>query len=136
MALHRAPLQHPVFIAGAEPLFIKPRPGRAWQDTWAGRDSQGAEGRPDVLIPAFTEKESLLPVSEEIECGCGATWRISPAGGQHSIMSIVQASRQAWSKELLCSHSYQLLWRVSVAVPLWERGWQGAPHLPKGSGLK
>lgn len=92
MALHHAPLQHPVSIAGAEPLFIKPRPGRAWQDMWAGRDSQGAEGRPDVLIPAFIKKESLLPGSEGIKCGCGAAWRISPSCVQHNIMSTVQAS--------------------------------------------
>lgn len=65
----------------------------------AGRNCQGAKGRPDRLIPSFMKKGRLLPESsKKIKCGCDAAWRISLARRQCSITSTEQAAAESGTR--------------------------------------
>lgn len=102
VSLHFALLQHPplISIPGAELLLIKPRPARAWQGTQAGRNCQGAKGRPDRLIPSFMKKGRLLPesskgLSVDVVLLGGSAW---PGDRQRSIMSTEQAAAESGAR--------------------------------------
>lgn len=139
VSLHFALLQHPplISIPGAELLLIKPRPARAWQGTQAGRNCQGAKGRPDRLIPSFMKKGRLLPesskgLSVDVVLLGGSAW---PGDRQHSIMSTEQAAAESGAR------GYSALVPTSFLVYFCSRkysrvglsGGQAPLHLHKGT---